>query len=171
MHVTSRETKRWTWQTFWWSASPDQPKLPSNADIAARRPTQFLDEATKHYAMSVAYQMLAKAQPIIGGESVGESVIGFNPHLEAGFDPGTFQIIRPINGSERNEYGVQTNCMTCHNLALYNPRTDYRIDQGANREKPYGTDYYMSIDDETFDGTLKLDFAWSILGTLKLDAP
>jgi hypothetical protein len=167
MHVTSRETKRWTWQTFWWSASPDSPQLPSSTAIAAQRPSNSLDAAANHYAMSVAYQMVAPAQPITGGKSVGESVIGYNPHLEAGFDPGVFQIIRKINNSTENRYGVETNCMTCHNLASYNPKTDYS--NGANREKPYGTDYYMSLDDETFDDILRLDFAWSILGNLQLD--
>lgn len=168
MHVTSRETKRWTWQSFWWSASPDSPQLPSSTTIAAQRPN-VLDQAARHYAMTVAYQMVTPAQPINGGENVGSSVIGYNPHLEAGFDPGVFQIIRKINGTIDNQYGVQTNCMTCHNLALYNPSTDYAAAKGANRQKPYGTDYYMPIDDPIFNKVLKLDFAWSVLGGLLLD--
>lgn len=171
MHVTTRETKRWTWQTFWWSANPKAPYLPSSKEIANSRPLNSLDEAAKHYAMSVAYQMVSPAQPITNGVSVGSSVIGYNPHLEAGFDRDTFQINKGINGKAVNQYGVQTNCMTCHNLALYNPKTDYKVSNGVNREKPYGTDYYMSISDKTFDGSLKLDFAWSILGSLKLDDP
>jgi hypothetical protein len=169
MHVTSREIKRWAWQTFWWSANADQPYAPSSAEIAALRPAPYLDAASRHYAMAVAYQMVAPAQPITGGKSVGESVIAYNPHLEAGFDPSTFQILRPINGQVVNKFGVQTNCMTCHNLAMYNPRTDYRVNEGANRETPYGSDYYMSISDPVFNGSLKLDFAWSILGSLQLD--
>ena len=35
MHVTTRETTRWAWQTFWWSANPDQPYTPSSGAIAA----------------------------------------------------------------------------------------------------------------------------------------
>ena len=35
MHVTTREATRWTWQTFWWSANPGQPYLPSSSTIAA----------------------------------------------------------------------------------------------------------------------------------------
>jgi len=168
MHVTSREIKRWIWQTFWWSANPNKPYLPSSLAIANIRPA-ILDPAAKHYAMSVAYQMVKPAQAITKGKNVGSSVITYNPHLEAGFDPKVFQIVRPINGKIYNRYGVQTNCMTCHNLALYNPKTDYTANSGANREKPYGTDYYMSIDDKTFNKVLRLDFAWSILGSLKLD--
>ncbi len=169
MHVTTREAKRWTWQTFWWSASPDAPQLPSSGDIAAARPRNDLDAAANHYAMSVAYSMVSPAQPITGGSSVGESVIGYNPHLEAGFDPQVFQIVRKINDTTENQYGVQTNCMTCHNLASYNPKTDYQANGGEKRETPYGTDYYMSLDDPVFEETLRLDFAWSILGNLQLD--
>lgn len=167
MHVTTRETKRWTWQTFWWSASPDSPQLPSTSDIAQYRSGSTLDASAQHYAMSVAYQMVSPAQPITGGQSIGSSVYGYNPHLEAGFGPDSFQILVPVNGKQINNYGVETNCMTCHNLASYNPKWDYT--NGDNREKPYGSDYYMSIDDPTFDQTLRLDFAWSILGGLKLD--
>ena len=169
MHVTTREIKRWVWQTFWWSANADKPYAPSSGIIAAARPLQYLDAASRHYAMAVSYNMVAPAQSITGGHNVGASVIGYNPHLEAGFDPSVFQIVRPINGTIKNEYGVQTNCMTCHNLALYNPKTDYSVDGGAKRESPYGSDYYMSLTDPTFNGTLKLDFAWSILGVLELD--
>jgi hypothetical protein len=169
MHVTTRETKRWVWQTYWWSANADKPYTPSSSAIAAARPVKYLDAAAQHYAMAVAYSMVAPAQPIIGGKNVGASVIAYNPHLEAGFDPSTFQIVRDINGTINNKYGVQTNCMTCHNLALYNPKTNYSVDGGANRETPYGSDYYMSLTDPTFNGTLKLDFAWSILGVLELD--
>lgn len=169
MHVTTREIKRWVWQTFWWSANADRPYLPSSSNIAAVRPMKYLDAASQHYAMAVTYSMVSPAQPITGGKNVGSSVIGYNPHLEAGFVPTVFQIVRSINGTTTNTYGVQTNCMTCHNLALYNPKTDYSVKQGANRETPYGTDYYMSLTDPTFNATLKLDFAWSILGVLELD--
>lgn len=166
MHVTSRETKRWTWQTYWWSANADAPYLPSSTAIAASRP-KTLDEAAKHYAMAVAYQMVSPAQPITGGKSVGESLIAYNPHLEAGFDPSVFdqKLQRPV-GNVTNRYGVQTNCMTCHNLAMYNPNTNYQINGQANRETPYGTDYYMSLTDPAFTGSLKLDFAWSVLGSM-----
>lgn len=169
MHVTTREIKRWAWQTFWWSANADKPYPPSDDHIAAARPMKYLDAAAQHYAMSVAYSMVAPAQPITSGENVGASVIGYNPHLEAGFDPSVFQIVRAINGTIKNAYGVQTNCMTCHNLALYNPKTDYSVGEGQNRQTPYGTDYYMSLTDPIFNATLKLDFAWSILGVLELD--
>ncbi len=168
MHVTTREIKRWAWQTFFWTANVSDPYLPSSSAIAALQPSS-LDSASKHYAMSVAYQMVKPAQPIMGGENVGASHIAYNPHLEANFDQQVFQINRAINGDIYNEFGVQTNCMTCHNLAQYDPKVDYTTNGGANREKPYGTDYYMALDDAVFEGVLRLDFAWSIIGNLKLD--
>ena len=168
MHVTTREIKRWAWQTFFWTANVAQPYLPSSTAIAALAPST-LDPAAKHYAMSVAYQMVKPAQPIMGGENVGASHIAYNPHLEANFTKQVFQINRAINGDTYNEYGVETNCMTCHNLAQYDPKVNYKENGGANRETPYGTDYYMAIDDAVFDNVLRLDFAWSIIGNLELD--
>lgn len=58
--------------------------------------------------------------------------------------------------------------MTCHGLAEYDPSVNYRVNDAANRQKPYGTDYYMSRDDPEFDGKLQFDFEWSILGNLVL---
>jgi hypothetical protein len=67
---------------------------------------------------------------------------------------------RPIKSDQPGQpdfngtYGVQTNCMTCHNLATFNP--------GKAGGTGYGTDFYMSITDPIFDGLLRTDFAWSI---------
>lgn len=160
MHVTTRETLRWTWQTFWWSANADTPYLPSSSAIADQRPLQVLDHAAAHYAMATAYQMVGPAQPVTGGASVGQPHIAYNPHLEAGFGTNVFQVHRPIKSDQPGQpdfngtYGVQTNCMTCHNLATFNP--------GKAGGTGYGTDFYMSITDPIFDGLLRTDFAWSI---------
>ena len=159
MHVTSRENKVWTWQTFWWSASGDKPLAPSSSAIASARPLTYLDEAAKHYAMAVAYYTVAPPQPIIGGKNVGSSVYGYNPYLEAGFGPDMFAgISRPINGTVNNTTGIQTNCMTCHNMAAYAPKV-------ANG-MPYASDFYMSLADPFFSGTLKTDFSWTMLNAL-----
>ena len=123
--------------------------------------------------MATAYQMVAPAQPIIGGKSVGAPVIAYNPHLEAEFPPSTFQAQGSIDDNGKiitNEYGVQTNCMSCHGQAQYQSTPGYyKVDDGANREKPYAADYYFSLNDPAFQGHLQLDFAWSILGSLVLD--
>jgi len=169
MHVTSREMKRWAWQTFWWSANPDAPFAPSSLAIAAARPTQLTGPA-RHYAMAAAYQMIVPAQPLDGGVNVGEPLYAFNPYLEAGFDTSVFQVIRPIETSQgpvTNDYGVQTNCMSCHGLAQFNP-TPGHYDDSSNRQKPYGADFYLPLHDGLFQGMLKVDFAWSIIGAMDL---
>ena len=91
MHVNTRENRRWTWQTFWWSENPDTPQSPSSKLIADLRP-KSLDRAAKHYAMGVAYNMISPTQPytkgtnaVTTGEPIKQSIYAYNPYLEAGF--------------------------------------------------------------------------------------
>ncbi|MFB9245210.1 hypothetical protein IV454_03800 [Massilia antarctica] len=156
MHVTSREDKMWTWQTFWWSANADRPFAPSSSAIAGARPLAYLDGAARHYAMALAYSTVSPAQPITGGKNVGAPVYGYNPYLEASFGPDVFAgISRPINGTINANTGMQSNCMTCHNMAAYAP--------APKPIMPYASDFYMSITDPVFSGTLRSDFSWTIV--------
>ncbi len=163
MHVTTREVLRWTWQTFWWAPDPNNPPAPSSAAIAAARPLSFLKGAASHYAMAVAYSMVYPDQPYTGGQSVGDTVIGFNPYLEAGFGQNVFTGSNSFvvkNGVKiPTNVGVRTNCMSCHVYATYNP-------SNPNSGTPYSGDAYVSLNDPIFTGTLKLDFAWSIQGNI-----
>jgi hypothetical protein len=157
MHVTSRETKRWTWQTFWWAPNADMPPLPSSQSIAASRPAQ-LTGAARHYAMAIAYTFITPNQPLIGGNNKGTSIYAYNPYLEAGFDSTTFQRAAMVMTNGRlvvNKFGVQTNCMSCHALAAFpSANTDYMADA------------YVSLNDPYFKKKLKIDFLWSIQGNL-----
>ena len=160
MHTNTREILRWAWQTFWWVPDPDSPVSPSSKAIADARPAQ-LQGAARNYAMASAYQMLAPAQPINGGQNVGALLAAYNPHLEAGFAPSTFQMqptVQTPSGPVVTKYGVQSNCMTCHGIANYDPKS-----VGTNT---YGSDFYIARDDSFFDGKLLLEFAWSILDTM-----
>ena len=172
MHVGTREIKRWTWQTFWWTADPNAPNAPSSAKIAEARPDK-MGAPADHYAMAAGYQMLDPAQPLNDGENYGKLVPVYNPYLEAGFDPGTFKLSRPVvqpeSGLTATRYGVETNCMTCHGLASYDPAAVYETDSGLDRETPYAANFYLPLDDRVFDGKLKLDFAWSLLGAMNVD--
>ena len=165
MHVTSRETTRWTWQTFWWTPTPDAPLEPSSPSIAAARPAQ-LQGAPRNYAGCYVYSMLDPPQPNTGGSNTGNSVYCYNPWLEAGFGPSVLTASLPglHNGVPvRNDYGVQTNCMSCHAQARWPARLD-----SVNGYNPcsYTGDRYVNLDDPAFAGTLKLDFAWSIQGNV-----
>lgn len=162
MHVTSREITEWTWQTFFWTPNPAQAPLPSSKAAVAARPAQLKGPAA-HYAMAIAYQMVAPNQPITGGQSVGKPVIGFNPYLEAGFPAGTFTPPPPVNVGITDPktkkvwtgtLGIQSNCMTCHSLASF----------GVNGSKGlgYATDFYISRSDPMFKNNLQTDFLWSI---------
>ncbi|CAM1369799.1 hypothetical protein [Tenacibaculum xiamenense] len=98
MHVNTRENRRWTWQTFWWSENPNSPQSPSSSNIAELKPST-LDRASKHYSMALAYNMISPAQPYSGGsnaitdkEPKKESIYAFNPYLEAGFNADTFDV-------------------------------------------------------------------------------
>ena len=86
MHVAGREIARWTWQTFWWTPTPDDPQAPSSQAIAGLRPAQ-LAGAARNYAMSVAYDMTIPGQPNVGGQNVGSAIYAYNPYLEARFGP------------------------------------------------------------------------------------
>jgi hypothetical protein len=157
MHVAGREITRWTWQTFWWSPTPNDPQLPSSKEIAALKPTQ-LQGAARNYAMSLGYSMLSPSEPYVGGTNKGESVYVYNPYLEAGFGPQDLpdSIAGISDGkSVSNNYGVQTNCMSCHGSANYNPSNSGTAPQ-------YCGDRYLDLDDPRFLGTLQVDFLWSL---------
>ncbi len=162
MHVTSREITRWTWQTFWWSPSPDTPHFPSSAAIANDRPPQ-LKGAPRNYAHAPAYSMLFPPQPNTGGTNTGNSVYAYNPWLEAGFSKSVLPDSIPgmYNGMKvPNNVGIQTNCMSCHAQANFNPNN-------IPNAPDYTGDRYIDLDSPQFKGTLKVDFLWSIPGNAK----
>lgn len=160
MHMNTREILRWTWQTYWWVPNPDAPFAPSSKAIADARPKQ-LTGAARNYAMASAYQMLVPAQPINGGQNVGGLQAAYNPHLEAEFAPSTFHMqpaVQTPTGGVVTKYGVESNCMTCHGIANYDPRN-----VGMNT---YGANFYLARDDTFFEGKLKLEFSWAILDAM-----
>ena len=157
MHVTSRETTRWTWQTFWWTNAPDNPTAPSSSAIALARPAQ-LTGPPRHYAQCTAYDEVRPPQPNTGGSNAGDSVYCFNPYLEAGFSatdlPTSLPGMTMLNGKAvktANNVGVQTNCMSCHEMAKF-----------PSDHAPYTGSRYVDLNDPTFKGFLKVDFLWSL---------
>lgn len=168
MHVTSREIDEWTWQTYFWTPNPARPPLPSSLAVAQSRPAKLKGPAA-HYAMSIAYQMVAPNQPVIGGKSVGRPAVAYNPYLEAEFNTNTFgttpENIGIYNPASKKTYkatvGVQSNCMTCHSSATIVPSNP------NSNSLPYLTNFYVSRNDTAFKGFLQLDFLWSIQGTAK----
>jgi hypothetical protein len=158
MHVAGREIARWTWQTFWWSATPDDPQTPSSPAIAALRPAQLVG-APRHYAMALGYNMTAPDQPNVGGQNAGADMYTYNPYLEARFGPKNLpdsqQGNDPNGMPAANNVGVQCNCMSCHIRANYNP-------SGLASAPEYAGARYTSLDDPQFAGTLQVDLLWSL---------
>ena len=108
--------------------------------------------------MAIAYATESPSQPYIGGSNVGESLYAYNPWLEAGFGPDTLVDSKPGYSQGKvvaNAFGVQTNCMSCHGSANFNPGN---LPWAPN----YTGDRYISLDDPRFRGTLSVDFLWSI---------
>jgi hypothetical protein len=102
-------------------------------------------------------------QPPTGGSNKGESVYCFNPWLEASFGPGVLPDSKggvykgkPV----KNNVGEQTNCMSCHAQANFNP-------SGIQGAPDYTGDRYIDLGSPQFKGTLQVDFAWSIPGNAK----
>ncbi|MGF7210778.1 hypothetical protein GGE65_005386 [Skermanella aerolata] len=158
MHVTSREIREWTWQTFFWTPAPMNPPTPSSVAIAGAQPKQ-LGKPAAHYAMSIAYQMISPNQPVTGGSNTGKPMIAYNPYLESDFSASTFSVSRAVTDPNTGvawtgQVGVETNCMTCHSMAS--------VKFGTGGSTGYGTTFYVSLDDPMFDGTVQTDFLWSI---------
>lgn len=158
MHIAGREIARWTWQTFWWTPTPDDPHAPSGPVIASQRPDQ-LQGAARNYAMALAYTMLTPDQPYVGGENVGAAVYAYNPWIEARFGPTDLPDSRagfdPAGRPAENNHGVQTNCMSCHAQATYNPNKRSTAPRFTGAR-------YVDVIDPQFVGTLQTDFLWSI---------
>jgi hypothetical protein len=150
MHVTTKEISNWTWQTFFWTTNPAQPNFPSSAWQAKLQPAQ-LKGAAAHYAVSTAYAMVWPNQPITGGTNKNVTpIIGYNPYLEPGLS-APFGNVNKLNKSF--QYGMQTNCMTCHAFATSNK---------SNNSLSYSADQYVDMNDPIFKNWVQLDFAWSI---------
>ena len=158
MHVAGREITRWTWQTFWWTPTPDDPKAPSSPALAALRPVQLKGPA-RNYAMALGYDMVSPGQPNVGGQNAGSAVYAYNPYLEARFGaanlPDSLPGNDPSGNPAPNNVGTQCNCMSCHVRANYNPNN-------LATAPRYSGARYTDLDDPQFSGTLQVDFLWSL---------
>jgi hypothetical protein len=158
MHVAGREITRWTWQTFWWTPTPDDPQVPSSQAVAGLRPAQ-LTGAARNYAMSVAYDMTIPGQPNVGGQNAGSAIYAYNPYLEARFGPANLPNslagYGPDGKPANNNVGVNCNCMSCHIRANYNPAL-------LGSAPKYAGARYTSLNDLQFTGTLQVDLLWSL---------
>jgi hypothetical protein len=150
MHVTTKEITNWTWQSYYWTPNRDQPGDPSSNLAASLRPTQ-IKGAAANYACVAAYVMLTPNNAPNNTPGAGP-MFGYNPYLEGGFGPGVFTFKNTYNNNF--QYGVQSNCMSCHALAIADTTTN--VGQ-------YTTDQTINLQDTLYYGKqVSLDFAWSV---------
>lgn len=128
MHYTTKEIPDWVWATFWWHDAPDAGNYAKDRPDATK-----LKGPWRNYLMDVAYNMdLPK-------ESNGKPNAVFNPWLEARFPNG-----------------VNSNCMTCHQRAVWSAATPVPaflpVTRGAAPEN-----------DPIFANGTKVDFLWALL--------
>ncbi|MFN0216149.1 MAG: hypothetical protein ACKVT2_17970 [Saprospiraceae bacterium] len=154
MHVTTKEISNWTWQSYYWTPNRDQPGAPSSNVAASLRPKEITGAAA-NYACVAAYVMLTPNNAANNDPNAG-SIFGYNPYLEGGFGPSTFTY--PNTPNKSFKWGQQSNCMSCHALAIPNPTGQYTTDQTIDLRGPY------------FKNQVSLDFAWSIQTALIKDA-
>jgi hypothetical protein len=170
MHVTTKENKRWTWQTFWWAPDADNPPAPSSKAIADARP-HILKGANRHYAMAVAYYMVNPAETNFATSVTGSPNYAFNPYLEAGFGKTVFSpdyslssVLATTGDTVHTYAGVRTNCMSCHVMATVNPAAFTNPNGNSNTQ--YVGNSYTPLNSAIFNSQLQLDFAWSIQGNV-----
>lgn len=156
MHVTTKEISNWTWQSYYWTPNPAHPGSPSSDLAASLRPSQITGAAA-NYACVAAYVMLTPNNA--PNNTATGSMFGYNPYLEGGFGSQVFQYPNTYNPSY--QYGTQSNCMSCHALAVADTTT------GSNA---YSTDQTINLVAPYFNNQVSLDFAWSIQTALIHDS-
>ncbi len=169
MHVTTKEIKRWTWQTYWWSPETKKPPVPSSEAIASKRPSQITG-APAHYAMAIGYTFTMPNQPLTGGNKNGTPVIAFNPYLESGFGVNVFyepgRVIEKGGKLILNRVGCQTGCMSCHALATFDKSQPVNPALQLQPSNYIPDTYIDMVTDSNFTNRLQLDFLWSIQSNL-----
>ena len=103
--------------------------------------------------------MLTPDQPYVGGENAGAAVYAYNPWIEARFSsadlPDSQPRFDPAGRPADNNCGVQTNCMSCHAQATYNPNKRVTAPRFTGAR-------YVDLIDPQYVGTLQTDFLWVI---------
>ena len=152
MHVTGKEIANWTWQSFWWSPTP-------NDSLGFDRP-RTIRTPWNNYQMTTAYWMTSPPSAGAGGTPR----VAYNPYLETSLT-GT---VDTVGGSSAPWYGPQTNCMSCHRMASWRNVPDTvsadSIVHGFTGPKfPYVPASYVDPGNAALlSGLTKTDFLWSL---------
>jgi hypothetical protein len=144
MHVNSKATINWTWQTFWWQPGGD---APGDFPGSKQGMTESVSGAWRNYAMCTAWNQTK-------GNASSDMVVCFNPFLET---------------SSGIPSGQSSNCMSCHGTA-----TAGALAGGSLGTMNYPASYPTPIDfngnactesstsTTCFADFTKTDFSWAI---------
>lgn len=121
-HYTTKEIPDWVWATLWWHDEPDQAPYGSGRPDTVRG-------VWRNYKMDVALSM------DVPQESDGSAKVIFNPWLESQFPNG-----------------ANSNCMTCHQRAVWPAVSFLPVTRGA-----------LPPNAPLFQQRTKMDFLWSII--------
>lgn len=141
-HVTSVESRNWTWQTFWWTPHPAR-KAPASANVKG---------PFNNFDMSHAYYML---------NSKGKHHVAFNPYLET-------PIITPIIIGNNIDKGLgrNSNCMTCHHAAAF-PTMNMDPSFANMLTGSYVGSGTLKPTNQIFNGRIQTKFMWGLLMQLQ----
>jgi len=144
MHVTGKEIVEWTWQTFWWSPTP-------NDSLGFDRPAT-IQSPWNNYQMNTAYQMVTPAH----SRNNDTARVAYNPYLETSLCENQSR-----DCANSKWYGVSTNCMSCHRMAAWK---DTSVKGTASFTNPpyVPAQYVDKADPKYFGGYTKTDFLWSV---------
>ena len=153
MHVTGKEIVNWTWQSFWWSPTP-------NDSLGFDRP-KTIGAPWNNYQMTTAYYM---TDPGNAGPK-GTPRIAYNPYLETSLSGQVDTAGAPV----QQWYGPTTNCMSCHRMASWKPGIDSTTNPSqptpcfSGPARPYMPAGYIDAGNvQLLSGLTKTDFLWSV---------
>ena len=135
------------------SAEEQAPLDRAAQDLAASLRPKEITGAAAHYACVTAYVMLTPNNAPNNTPGAGP-IFGYNPYLEGSFGPGVFGFKNTYNASY--QYGVQSNCMSCHALAIADTNSV------VNVAAQYTTDQTIDLRGSYFKNQVSVDFAWSV---------
>jgi len=146
MHVTTKEMDSWTFQTFWWSPTPD---TSPHADF---RPPDVRG-VWAHYLMCTAYSMVTP-RTAAGGPN-----ICFNPYLEADLGPTKPYTVGTRRYPADPMAGTRSNCMHCHARAGW-PAYVANDPYSANLGRIFN-EGFLAPNDPYYERITRTDFLWS----------
>lgn len=148
MHVTTKELDSWTFQTFWWSPTPDAPPHADGRPAAIRG-------VWANYSMCTAYSMVTP-RTASGGPHVC-----FNPYLEADLGPTKPFMVGTHRYPADPMAGTRSNCMHCHARAGW-PALVPGNPYSANLGRIFN-EGYMAPNDPYYARITRTDFLWSLV--------